>query len=179
MIRYIHRKKLWENYRSGVRKILFDADKEFYPPLSARNSTTQTVLSGDGNLSDTPVVPEEYFKTMSGQSIVLAIQDETIAGFLSYKPGYELEIDGKKIICSYVSTIVVSPEFRGQGVTGKMYLKLFECSADKYVATRTWSKNTAHIHILDRLGFDLIMTLKDDRGPGIDTVYYGKEISNE
>ncbi|MBO4414450.1 MAG: GNAT family N-acetyltransferase [Lachnospiraceae bacterium] len=206
MIKYIHRKRLWEKYIPGVRKLLFDADREFYPPLSARNSTTQTLLkhsnqdkdndNGEAAESDAPnsadktdkshimnstgqaAIPEEYFRTMSRQNIVMAIEGETVAGFMSYKPAYELDIKGKKIICSYVSTIVVSPQYRGKGITSEMYKKLFEETGDAFVATRTWSKNSAHIHILKKMGFRLLMTLKDDRGPGIDTVYYGKEIAN-
>ena len=46
MIKYIHRKRLWEKYVPGVRKLLFDADKEFYPPLSARCLPNATRLSG-------------------------------------------------------------------------------------------------------------------------------------
>ena len=182
MIKYIHRKRLWEKYVPGVRKLLFDSDKEFYPPLSARNSTTQTVLKGSDNETDEAsgagAVPEDYFRIMSKQSIVMAVEDETITGFLSYKPAYELDINGKKLVCSYVSTIVVSPKYRGRGITSEMYKKLFDNTRDGFVATRTWSENNAHIHILKKMGFKLLMTLKDDRGPGIDTVYYGKEITN-
>jgi hypothetical protein len=47
---------------------------------------------------------------------------------------------------------------------------------DPYATTRTWSTNASHLDLLDELGFDLIKRVEDDRGDGIDTVYYGIEI---
>jgi len=55
-----------------------------------------------------------------------------------------------------------------------LYLELLRRERG-WIATRTWSLNSAHIHILEKLGFALVKRLVDHRGPGIDTVYYGKE----
>ncbi len=57
-----------------------------------------------------------------------------------------------------------------------MYDKLFEISKDDFVATRTWSTNNSHMHLLDKKGFDLVSRLINDRGNNIDTVYYAKKI---
>ena len=99
----------------------------------------------------------------------------TLAGFMSYRPDYACEyVDGG--VCTYVSTILVAEAYRGAYLTERMYRALFTLPdvAGTVVATRTWSKNGAHLHILGEMGFSLIKTLPDDRGPGIDTVYYAK-----
>ena len=43
------------------------------------------------------------------------------------------------------------------------------------ITLRTWSTNGAQEHILDKLGYSLVRRLKDDRGEGIDTVYFVKK----
>jgi ribosomal protein S18 acetylase RimI-like enzyme len=69
---------------------------------------------------------------------------------------------------------VVSPKARGKGVTTALYQKLFTEYEKVNIFTRTWSTNFAHIKILGKYGFEVIKILKDDRGIGIDTVYFKK-----
>jgi len=45
---------------------------------------------------------------------------------------------------------------------------------ERFICTRTWHTNGAHIHILDTFGFREIARLKDHRGPGLDTVYFAR-----
>ena len=49
-----------EQYSDGIWKILCDADRDFIPPLSARETTTDSVLQG-GNEGPTKK-PVTYFK---------------------------------------------------------------------------------------------------------------------
>jgi len=75
----------------------------------------------------------------------------------------------------YLSTLILSTESRGKGVTKKLYAHLFnELYPDKSIFTRTWSTNLAHIKILDYFSFEEIARLENDRGNGIDTVYFAK-----
>lgn len=171
---YRFEKRLCEGYAEEVRRILYKADGEFVPTLSSRNGTTQKNLSGGATATADPV---EYFEVMRQQAFVLALDEGTVVGFLSFIPHHQIEIAGEKVECAYVSTIVVNPAYRGKGLTEGMYEKLFDEIEDNCVATRTWSKNHAHIHILEKEHFKLADTLKDDRGPGVDTVYYVKELS--
>ena len=164
--------RLTKEYREGVKALLFAADREFVPPLSARSGTTQT------ELEQAPAQesgPERYFRMMEAQSFVIAAEDGQVQGFMSYIPDRELELDGRSLICDYVSTIVVSPGQRGRGLTGRMYRALISARPGKRTATRTWSENRAHLHLLRRLGFELAYRIPDDRGPGVDTVYYVHE----
>ena len=74
----------------------------------------------------------------------------------------------------YISTLLVTPCGRGQGLTRKMYEFLFNEYKNANVFTRTWSTNEAHIKILLGFGFETIKVLENDRGNGIDTVYFKK-----
>lgn len=172
----LRQKALAKKYLEDVWKLLSDADGEFIPPLSSREKTTQSALLPGKEDARGPV---SYFRQMTKQAFILAVKDDRVNGFLTYIPDHALMIDGKEIKCNYVSTIVVEPESRGQGLTGKMYQKLFQISRGGIVATRTWSANDAHLSILRKMDFQLIKRIPDDRGPGIDTVYYLKEIESD
>ncbi|MCR5754822.1 MAG: GNAT family N-acetyltransferase [Acetatifactor sp.] len=164
--------KLEEKYQEDVWRLLYDADEEFIPPLSAREKTTQTNLgSGTGKKGG----PKQYFEQMKTQAFVLYVRDEKVVGFLTYIPNHVIEVQDARIICEYISTIVVAPDCRNKGITGKMYQALMENCTDKNIATRTWSTNHAHIHLLEKLSFEQVLCIKDDRGKGIDTVYYMKK----
>ena len=56
-----------------------------------------------------------------------------------------------------------------------MYAHLFDdIFPDRSIFTRTWSTNAAHIKILDKFNFEIIKCIENDRGDGIDTVYFAK-----
>ena len=167
-MKYIYEQELSPVHEEDVRNILYKADNEFVPPLSARASTTQSDLKSETNQHTL----SNYFDAMSKQSFILAMDEDRVVGFLSYIPNHPVQLEDDEVICSYASTIVVDENARGQGITEGMYKKLFDITKDKRVGTRTWSQNHAHIHILEKMGFELALTLKDDRGPGVDTVYY-------
>ncbi len=150
------------------------ADKEFVPPLSERSSTTQGNLSagGTGGINS-------YYADMAKQEILCALEGEEVLGFVSYRKDYVSELISESELPNiYISTLVLSPAARGRGLTSKMYSFLFdelypECS----VFTRTWSTNIAHTKILSKFGFSELLRKENDRGEGIDTVYYKRERS--
>lgn len=169
---YIITDTLPSTYANDVWQLLFDADEEFVPPLSARNNTTQQSLQAGDSSKDGPT---DYFAQMQKQSFILALEAGKVIGFLSFIPDHLLETGDHRVTCDYISTIVVSPACRNQGITRKMYEKLFSERKGRKYATRTWSENRAHLHLLEKIGFSLIHCIPSDRGPGIDTVYYMKE----
>ena len=171
-MKYILKAALDRQESQDVYRLLSDADREFIPPLSARTDTTQQQLSPADSRPDGV---SAYYTQMMTQSFILAVNKGRVAGFLSFIPDHALTVGGETLICDYVSTIVVEPDLRNRGITRNMYRTLFEQRSSKRYATRTWSTNYAHIHLLGKLGFRLAETLTDDRGPGIDTVYYVKE----
>lgn len=164
-----------EIFGSQMINMLTLADKEFVPPLSERSSTTQ------GNLSSRSATGgiNAYYAEMAKQEILCAFDNGELLGFVSYRKNYTSEhISKSELPNIYISTLVLSPAARGRGLTLKMYSFLFdelypECS----VFTRTWSTNIAHTKILSKFGFSELLRKENDRGDGIDTVYYKRERS--
>ena len=97
-----------------------------------------------------------------------------IGGFMSFIKDYSLHLDDEVVICDYITIIIIDSRYRNKGFTKKMYEVILKERKGKKIATRTWSTNFAHMHILDKLGFKLVQRDIDDRGVNIDTVYYLK-----
>lgn len=164
---------LTEQYKRQVWELLKLADFEFIPPLSARHSTIQGNLLIDGkSVSEEPV---EYFEELKQQQFLLYIVEEEVIGFISYIPDHSLKIpDVKEIsLVNYISTVIVHPSFRGDGIAEKLYRELMK-ETKLPLATRTWSTNYVHIHVLNKLQFDVVAILKNDRENTIDTIYLMK-----
>lgn len=166
--------------RSGARVwfILKACNNEFVPPLGERSSTSQTDFNAEP--PENPMTGlADYFKDMSQQKFILASVDDSIVGFLSFKKRNPAHAPLKAFSpANYVTTICVLPEYRQLGVSGALYRTLMHALPEKenqeFITTRTWSSNTPHQALLKKLGFRLIDTIQDDRGPGVDTLYYGR-----
>ncbi len=160
-----------QNIYTDAYEMLSAADNEFVPPLSSRSSSTQQ----DFSKSDKNDSIEKYFEQLKSQRFAAVFESGELIAFVSYKEDYTCpEISAKELPNIYLSTLVVSPKARGKGVTTALYKTLFSEYENVNIFTRTWSTNIAHIKILQKYGFDVIKVLKNDRGNGIDTVYFKK-----
>lgn len=159
-------------YDREILPMLIDGDEEFFPPLSARASTTQTDLTKREPAMDGVL---DYFKALQEQRLLVATENGKLMGFVSYRENFTNDkISVAELPNIYISTLLVSPEARGRGLTGKMYEALFAEYENRNAFTRTWSTNVAHIKILAKFRFETMCVLKDDRGVGVDTVYFKK-----
>ena len=159
-----------DSYKEDILELLSLCDHEFVPALSARSSTTQANLLPGQKSSK---IPEAYFENIINQNNFLAIEDNKVIGFMSFKINYVCEnISTEYSPNIYVTTIIVHPNFRHQGIAGKFYDSLMKKFKHHYIFTRTWSTNSGHLRILNVLKFHQHCYLSNDRGPGIDTVYY-------
>ena len=102
---FIYQKKLQKAYQDDVWELLCASDKEFIPPLSERNSTTQQTFTGV-KAENSGLL--EYFQHMLEQEFILAIENDKVIGFISFIPDHNLNVEGKEYKCDYVSTLVVS-----------------------------------------------------------------------
>ena len=102
------------------------------------------------------------------------ILDGELNGYISFIKDYNNEeIAGLESPNLYVSTVILTPSCRGKNVTRQAYEYLFnELFPNRTVYTRTWSTNIAHIKILRSFNFSQMLVKENDRGSGIDTVYY-------
>ena len=162
-----------DRYREELLEILSINDQNFIPPLSQRSSTTQSDLLGTAGKGD--ILP--YFNKMMEQNILAMFHEGKLFGFVSYIDDYTSDVIGADTHPNiYLSTLALRPESRGMGATKKAYAHLF---LERYphcnVFTRTWSTNGPHIHILEGFGFGERKRIPNDRGKGIDTVYFYKK----
>ena len=159
-----------ESYQETLLEILIQNDTAFVPPLSQRTGTTQTTFGGQAN----PAGVADYLDQMLTQQILAVLMEGKPVGFVSYIENKR--DDGFLLPNLYISTLVLQPETRGMGITKKLYHHLFnELYPDRHIYTRTWSTNIAHIKILQSFGFEEHKRIPNDRGQGIDTVYYCKK----
>lgn len=160
-------------YKNDVIEMLKGSDKDFIPPLSARTSTTQSDLSATES-SEQGLL--SYYQEMNKQQILGAFDEQGFIGFVSYRENYlSSEIGEDYLPNIYLSTLVLKPEARGKRVTYQMYDYLFnQLYPNHSIFTRTWSTNVAHIRILSKFDFIEFIRKPNDRGKGIDTVYFCK-----
>lgn len=164
-----------ERYKQEILELLTLCDHEFIPALSSRESTTQSNLSDNSqrNSDSKNTIPYEYFKNLLNQYMLVATINYKVVGFMSFKLNYTCEHISETFLPNlYVSTVIVNPNCRGKGITKLFYKKLNEEFFDHYIFTRTWSSNIGHLKILNSIGFENTVTIKNDRGENIDTVYY-------
>ncbi|MCQ2555011.1 MAG: GNAT family N-acetyltransferase [Clostridia bacterium] len=169
---------LSDEIKEDFWKIVCLMDNDFVPPLSSRESSYQKGFSKEK--ADNKVLPVKYFEALCEQQFILATVDGKTAGFLSYKTHYTCDALGEINDSLYITTICILPEMRNRGISKRLYEEAESVIAPEegydYVTTRTWSTNEAQMHLLPLRGYDKVAVLKDDRGEGIDTVYFAKKI---
>ncbi len=158
----------------AVLALLEETESEFVPPLSKRTSTHQTDLSTPAASDRTGV--EAYFAELAGQPFLLAREGRRFAGFLSYIRGFDAGWIRLGADAVYITTICTAPEFRHRGVASALYRALEKRICPSAMLIRTWSTNGAQRSLLEKGGYRMVRCLADDRGPGIDTLYYLKEL---
>lgn len=161
---------------SAIREILSLVDDEFVPPLTDASRGEVTKLDAAQGGYDI----EGYVERCLKRPLIGAVSEETVVGLLSFQHiEYASTID-PYTPSNHVEILAVRPSFRGNGVATAMYRFLLEklppAVAQPHVSTKTWDSNTAHIGILERLGFELVHRLPDDRAPGVATVFYARSI---
>ena len=155
----------------NIKELLVLCDSEFLPPLSSRKSTVQNDFAAD----EAGGGVDAYFNDIKNQSAFISYSGKTLMGMMSFRENHTSHImDNSCLPNVYISTIIVHPSYRRQGLTGKFYRDVMEKYPDRKIFTRTWSTNEAHIGLLKKLGFSEYARIENDRGQGIDTVYFNK-----
>lgn len=187
-MRAVYRGKQLEEWeKSQIWDILCQCDDEFYPRLSARESSSQKNLDhleegGDERDKDKgkKVQPTSYYAEMIQQDFILSYEGEEVTGFMTFKQDYLCEALASFGSSLYITTVCVRKECRGKGVMNVLYDYMEQEAAKALgcgrISTRTWSLNHAQLHALPRRGYEEICTLPNDRGGGVDTIYFGKTV---
>lgn len=165
-----------EAVRADVWALVCEADDAFWPPLRAR-TPEQGLSVGAGEVLDAK--PDAYWASIQSHALITAEDNGQVLGMMSVARDKRLEAL-ELTVTAYLSTLIVAESARGRGLARRLYGRLFELaqnwSQTPNVATRTWSTNAAHLPLISQLGFEERLRLKDDRGVGIDTVYFVKPL---
>ncbi len=165
-----------DSVREQVLALVIEADDAFWPPLRAR-TPEQGLSVGAGAVLDES--PDAYWASIQNHALITAEEAGNVLGMMSVAQNKPLEAL-KLTATAYLSTLIVAESARGRGLARQLYARLFELarswSQTPCVATRTWSTNAAHLPLIAQLGFEERLRLKDDRGVGIDTVYFLKPL---
>ena len=159
--------ELNEQQKKDIFQLIKDSDNDFIPPLSARADTSHKFSEKKQNGSI-----DKFYEEIIKESFLLLLNNGKVEGFFSFLKDHHLELKEEIVICDYITIIIINSKGRNKGYTKKMYNAFINQRKGRKIATRTWSLNYAHMHILDTLGFKLVQTDKDDRGVNIDSVYY-------
>lgn len=156
---------------------------DFVPPLHKRGEDGLNVLVDNGFTGDSFYAYVSHYHEFG---FVRAFDNDKLVGVMVYKYKEQCQQDDDDLNNypqHYVSCIVIDKPYRNLGLTTKLYDVLMKnIPSGECVATRTWRSekteysNGAHLHILDKLGFEINKVIKDDRGKGIDTVHAVKRI---
>ncbi len=162
-----------ETYREEIFNMLVDADDDFLPPLSSRivdPETNRNTFSDERNEQNI----RDYCAAMLKESVLAIFLDSALCGFVSFAENLKNETITETPNI-YIGTAVIAASLRGKGVLKAAYDYLFNTVfPERSIFTRTWSTNAAHIKVLSKFSFDEIKRIKDDRGDGIDTIYFAK-----
>lgn len=167
-----------KKYEEQIKGLLEKADLEFTPPLSSRKSPTQVSFKDDSADHKTGI--QSYFDDLKKQKFIIALIEDMVVGFISYVVN-PIFCESKNIPkpCCYITTIIIHPDYRNLGIATILYNQLFKKNKGRNIATRTWhdrngtAKHNYHTDLLvGKLRFSECYRIENERGEGIDTVYY-------
>lgn len=141
-------------------------DGEFCPPLSLRPGGIQGRIAGSLARGDS-----NYLIVGNGCELVGAL-------------GYKLNWNGEKECAGdvYISFMAVHPKHRGQKMARMLDAALAEMlcrNGFSDVNATTWSTNPEACRMYLQFGYSISEVLKDDRGEGVDTIYFRKNVCQD
>ena len=130
-----------------------ESDNEFTPPLFKRTKFVHQLKNGLNNRG----------------LMVIDADTKPVAATL-----YQTDYNGDREK-AYLTFFRIIPELRRLGIGLWFRQKLLghlKSAGFRSVVTRTWSTNYPMLRLNEKTNFQRTRVIEDDRGPGIDTVYY-------
>ncbi|MFD1641086.1 GNAT family N-acetyltransferase [Halohasta litorea] len=162
--------------RDAIRRLLSAADEAFVPPLT---DDARARISRPG-IEPGPTSIDDYLQACLDRPLLGAFDEGQLVGFASLEPQAGSGPLADYTPTTHVSVLLVDEAYRGEGIATRFYKYLLETPPTELpqsaVSTKTWHTNRGHIAILDSLGFECVHRVKDDREPGVDTVYYARRL---
>ncbi len=138
-------------------------DHEFVPPLSLRPDGIYDRVSGTLAKADS--------------NFLIGESNGRVVGVVGYRKNWNGIEEAMEE--AYISFIAVHPGHRGQNIARLLDRALAQKLGPDgmtHVNVTTWSTNPDAYRMYQRLGYVVSKTLKDHRGPGVDTIYFRKSL---
>ena len=115
--------------RGRAQLLLELCDQDFVPPLSHRNSTSQTNWAETEEKTDGIA---EYLENICSQHVVLWKEEGVVRAFMTWKDHFNCEnLEAYPDSC-YLTTLCVWPDYRGQGISEVMYAEAERTSQQNF-----------------------------------------------
>lgn len=134
-------------------KLLKVVDTDFFPKLSERSSLI------------------DYYESIRSLKILAAFCNDELVGILAYRESHKIF----KLQCLYIQTFAVLPYYRNHKIGSALLKTICNLYPNSRIVTRTWSTCKA-FNLYRRFSFNILRILKNDRAPGIDTLYLVKDV---
>ncbi len=150
-----------------VKEFIELVDNEFCPPLSERGKGIPERI--DSCLDR----PESNYLVATLPEKKESGTYNRFVGMIGYTQKW------KKDDKAYINFLATHPEYRNLGISKKLCLKLEDFLSNRdcrSVHVCTWSSNPAAMRFYRELGYHTYTVVLNDRGRGINTIYYKKRI---
>lgn len=145
-----------------IHRFMKLVNDDFTPPLDGRN------VNIEERIQDTFDKPDSGYLIVESQTMDSNI---SIIGLIGFNKHWESRND------AYINFLAIHPEYRGLGLSSKLESELeskLELEGIQYINVCTWSTNKPVLNFYEKRNYQLNHVLKNDRGNGIDTIYYCK-----
>ncbi|WMW26073.1 GNAT family N-acetyltransferase [Methanolobus sediminis] len=154
-----------KNDEKKVTSFIELVDKDFYPPLSQRSGGIPERVERclDTDEANFLVVEPNVNRENS--------QSEGFIGMLGYTKNW------KGQDTAYINFLATHPDYRNLGISKALYMQLEKKLAEsgiKRIYLCTWSGNPAAIKFYESIGYYRYAVVLNDRGNGVNTIYYKK-----
>jgi len=142
----------------GIIDFIILVDKDFYPPISKRKRIEDYVLDS---------LAEPHY-------VLVVWDNDTIIG--SVCTCLDMPEKGE----GYIYWLAILPNYRTQGLATKLINnveKYLRKNTYNKIKVRTWSTNMASIALYTKLGFSTDYVIKNERGNGVDSIYFVKNLA--
>ncbi|WP_340820341.1 GNAT family N-acetyltransferase [Methanolobus sp. WCC4] len=152
---------------NDVRKFIELVDEDFYPPLSKRGGGIPERIEASLDTSESNYLVAELDTPDDNE------QAHRIIGMIGCTWNWKGEDT------AYINFLATHPDHRRSGISKELYIRLEEILAEQGLRTIylcTWSGNPGAKKFYEGLGYKAYSIVLNDRGNGVDTIYYKRYI---
>ncbi|PIN85727.1 MAG: hypothetical protein COV47_00725 [Candidatus Diapherotrites archaeon CG11_big_fil_rev_8_21_14_0_20_37_9] len=161
--------KTWSKSKGEIEKLtnfLKEVDDDFLPPLSDTNFERLGTGKSLG----------EYLGKFPKKGLIYAEKNGKVTGLLGYFDYFE------KYGTGFIENVSVLKSQRQHGIGSKMLemaINTMKKTGIEKITVRTWTTNAASIRLYKKFGFNIKKTIHNDRGNGVGSIIFEKNIGEK